>query len=138
MQLVIKTPITNPYLVEIFQPMLTFVKEAYFYSDIIPTIQHVEEISNIPQSERIDAFFKCFGARVSLQTGAFPLIWVLLLICAVMNFNFLDAKCADGDAVILLENAKAERFINVNRKIGFNSRETSAVLKVIHITKMCF
>lgn len=67
--LVTKTAVSNPYLVDIFQPALTFVKEASFYSDIIPAIEEFECASNVPRKERIDAFIKCFGSRISLNPG---------------------------------------------------------------------
>lgn len=69
MVLVAKTAVTNPYLVDIFQPALTFVKEAHFYSDIIPAIEEFECASNVPENEKIDAFIKCFGSRISLNPG---------------------------------------------------------------------
>lgn len=64
-----KTAVTNPYLVDIFQPALTFVKEAHFYSDIIPAFEDFECACNVPESEKIDAFIKCFGSRISLIPG---------------------------------------------------------------------
>lgn len=67
--LVTKTAVSNPYLVDIFQPSLTFVKEAHFYSDIIPAIEVFENISNVMESERVDAFIRCFGSRISLDSG---------------------------------------------------------------------
>lgn len=42
----------------------------------------------------------------------------------------LDAKCADADAVVLLENTKVLNYINGDRHVGFNVQETVAILKV--------
>lgn len=69
MHLVTKTAVTNPYLVSIFQPSVTFVKEIRFYSDIIPAIEAFEQISNVMESECVDAFIRCFGSRISLNPG---------------------------------------------------------------------
>lgn len=62
-----KTAVTNPYLVEIFQPSITFVKENHFYSDIIPALEIFQQSANVPKHERIDAFIKCPGSRISLD-----------------------------------------------------------------------
>lgn len=64
-----KSAVTNPYLVEIFQPSLTFVKETQFYSKIIPALERFEDDSNITPSDRLDAFIKCIGSRISLDSG---------------------------------------------------------------------
>lgn len=44
-----------------------FAKEIHFYSDIVPAIEKFEEIENVPQIERINAFAQCFGSRLSLN-----------------------------------------------------------------------
>lgn len=67
LKLVTKSSVTNPYLIDIFQPALTFVKETHFYTDIIPAIQQFERDHNVPENEKIDAFFRCFGSRISLN-----------------------------------------------------------------------
>lgn len=64
-----KSSLTNPYLKEIFQPELTFVKENRFYSEIIPAIKRFENDLNLPREERIDAFIRCIGSRISLKPG---------------------------------------------------------------------
>lgn len=69
LHLVTKTAVTNAYLIDIFQPSLTFVKEVHFYSDIIPAIESFEEIADVPENERIDTFIQCFGSRISLETS---------------------------------------------------------------------
>lgn len=67
--MVAKTCVTDPEFVKIFQPTHTFVKENRFYSDIIPTLENFQVISNVPESERIDSFIRCFGSRISLNSG---------------------------------------------------------------------
>lgn len=67
--LVSKTSVVDPSYVQVFQPAITFVKENRFYSDIIPAIKYFEEISNVPDADRVDAFVKCFGSRISLDPG---------------------------------------------------------------------
>lgn len=54
-----------------FQPALTFVKEARFYSNIIPALEQFQETSKVPETDRIDAFIQCFGARLSLNPSKF-------------------------------------------------------------------
>lgn len=65
--LVTKSAISNPYLVALFQPSRTFVKEVQFYTSIIPAIERFEVDSNIEPGDRLDIFIKCFGSRVSLD-----------------------------------------------------------------------
>lgn len=69
MQFVVKTPATNPFLVAIFKPSWSFVKEVRFYSDIIPAIQQFERDANVPEEERLDVFIRCLGSRISLNPG---------------------------------------------------------------------
>ncbi|XP_031617493.1 uncharacterized protein LOC116337236 [Contarinia nasturtii] len=107
--LVIKTPVTNPFLAEFFKPTVTFVKEVHFYSEIIPALEQFEEIANVPREERLDAF-----QRKNIHIS-----------------NFKDAEYADSDAILLLENVKFKSFINGDKRIGFNTNETLATLKVL-------
>lgn len=74
LHLVCKTAVTNPYLIEIFQPTFTFVKETHFYSDIIPAIETFEILRNISKCNRIDAFIPCPGSRISLNLGKLILL----------------------------------------------------------------
>lgn len=67
--MVSKTAVMNPYLIEIFQPAITFVKEIRFYSDIIPAVQEFEILSNVPSEKRLDAFITHIGSRISLKSG---------------------------------------------------------------------
>lgn len=71
MSLISKTAVSNPYLVKLFQPAVTFVKEVRFYTDIIDAIEKFEQISNIPSCERMDGLIKCLGSRISLDPGNF-------------------------------------------------------------------
>lgn len=71
MHVVAKTAITNPYLVKLFQPSVSFVKEAHFYSDVIPAMTHFEESLNVPEEERINAFIRCLGSRLSLNPSKY-------------------------------------------------------------------
>lgn len=71
LHLVCKTPVTNPFLIEMFQPALTCVKEVHFYSDIIPAIESFEQYANVPVSQRIDAFIESPGSRISLDSSKF-------------------------------------------------------------------
>lgn len=129
LHLVCKSAVTNPYLVQIFQPELSFVKENRFYSDIIPAMKIFEESFNVPQAEQIDAFIGCIGSRISLNSG----------VSEKSNQNvkqnltyviYLDAISADADAVLILENIKLQHFVNEDRYIGFDTPTTLAILKV--------
>lgn len=46
-----------------------FAKEVHFYSDIIPALEEFEKISNIPETERFDAFGRYFCSRFLLNPG---------------------------------------------------------------------
>lgn len=67
LHLVVKTPVTHPLLVAIFKPSLSFVKEARFYSDIIPALQQFEKLADVPEEERLDVFIEYVGSRISLD-----------------------------------------------------------------------
>lgn len=71
LHLVSKSSVTNPYLIEVFQPAFTFVKETHFYSDIIPALEHFQRVSNVPETDRIDAFIRCLGSRISLDPSEY-------------------------------------------------------------------
>lgn len=49
--------------------------------------------------------------------------------------HFIDAKQADADAVVLLENIKIMNYKNINGFIGFDTNETKAIIKVFHLYK---
>ncbi|XP_055321212.1 uncharacterized protein LOC129577737 [Sitodiplosis mosellana] len=108
MQLVVKTSVLDPYWAAVFKPELSFVKEVHFYANIIPAIQQFEQCTNVPEAERLNVFIQCLGSRISLNS---------------------NAKEADRDAVLLLENLKHDHFVNVNRYIRFDTQETIVVLK---------
>lgn len=67
MHLVIKTPITSAYLAAFFNPAVTFVKEVRFYSDIIPVLEQFEKSANVSEQEKLNAFIRCLGWRISLD-----------------------------------------------------------------------
>lgn len=52
---------------------------------------------------------------------------------AQLIHSITDAKIADADSVVLLENIKLQNYDNENRHDGFNTEVTLAVLKVFHI-----
>lgn len=68
-RLVCKTPITNPYLVEVFQPKISFVKEVRFYTDVADAIEQFENVYSVPSADRIDSLIRCLGARISLDSS---------------------------------------------------------------------
>lgn len=48
---------------------IQFSNEMHFYADILPAIQQFEQSKNIPENERIDAFVRYFGSRLSLNSS---------------------------------------------------------------------
>lgn len=86
-----------------------FMKEIYFYSEIIPAIEQFQEIVNMPENEKIDAFVRYFGSRLSLHP---------------------DVKSADEDAILLLENVKSLNYVTPNMLDKFDKDEVFACLKV--------
>ncbi|XP_055317996.1 uncharacterized protein LOC129576655 [Sitodiplosis mosellana] len=85
-----------------------FSNEMHFYSVIVPAIELFEQNANVPKTERIDAFVRYFGARLSLDS---------------------NVESADGDAVILLENAKSLNFACLGRRDKFDKEQVLAILK---------
>ncbi|XP_055307114.1 uncharacterized protein LOC129571346 [Sitodiplosis mosellana] len=110
LHVVVKTPVTSPYLAELFKPAISFVKEVRFYSDIIPAVKQFEQTTNVPEDERLDAFIQSLGWRISLDPSA---------------------QSADSDAVLLLENVKLQNFANGDKSIGFGRDEAMATLKAL-------
>lgn len=90
--------------------LLQFMNELHFYSDIIQAIEQFQAIVHMPNEERIDAFARYFGSRLSLNA---------------------DNKIADADAILLLENVKSSHFISPNRWNYFDRDEVLACLKVL-------
>lgn len=69
LHLVTKTLITDPLWNGVLQPYVSFLKEAHFYSDVIPAIEQFERDANVQEAERINAFIRFFGCRLSLDTS---------------------------------------------------------------------
>lgn len=86
---------------------LMFTNEIHFYTDILEALKRFEETANIPQNERIDAFARYFGSRLS---------------------NIRDT--ADADAIILLENLKSLNFSVPNVWNQLEIDEAMVLLKV--------
>lgn len=85
LDLVVKAVVQSEYLKIIFQPSITFVKETRFYSTIIKTLEEFEVITNIPEQERMDMFFKTIGSRISLNKG--KLLLGISLRFKIIEFN---------------------------------------------------
>lgn len=94
-----------------------FMKEINFYSEIIPAIEQFQEIVKIPKSERIDAFIRYFGSRLSLNP---------------------DVKSADADVILLLENMKSLNYVSPNLWDRFDKDQAMACLKVCKRTFQLF
>lgn len=54
-------------MVDFFDSKFSFLKEAQFYTHIIPALELFERQANVPDNEKIDAFIRCFGCRLSLN-----------------------------------------------------------------------
>lgn len=87
-----------------------FMNEVHFYSEIVPAIKQFEAAADVPENERIDAFVQYFGSRLSLDP---------------------NAKNADADAIMILENVKSLNYFSPNRWIRLEKDEVLAFLKVI-------
>lgn len=117
-----------------------FTKETHFYTDIVPVFKHFEELENIPQIDRIDAFLQYFGSRLSLNPSkSFNSSNKSLInfwtdeINNLFPIEITGATKADTDAVLLLENLKFANYINGDRRIGLSKEEIVAILKVFAI-----
>ncbi|XP_031638919.1 uncharacterized protein LOC116351033 [Contarinia nasturtii] len=104
LNLVFKKPI--PGFVNTYQSE-QFLSEVHFYTDIIPAIKQFEESLNIPETERIEAFARYFGSRISLNPGA---------------------ERVDMDAIILFENLKS---LNYHSPSQFDKDDIFAILKIL-------
>lgn len=89
-----------------------FMNEIHFYSDIIPAIEQFQVIVNMPDNEKIDAFLRYFGSRMSLNP---------------------DIKSADADALMLMENGKSLNYASPEIWNKFDEDEALACLKVIFL-----
>lgn len=136
LHLITKTMVKNARLVDFLESHFAFGKEASFYSHIIPAIDLFERDAKIPVNEKIDIFIRCFGSRLSLDPSKFQLFdWYFSRVEKIrIKFDEIsDAKEADDDAIVMLENIKTLNYVNVDRFIGLNTDETLAVVKVLQI-----
>lgn len=69
LHLVSKTPVSNSYLVKLFQPAFTFVKEVRFYTDIMDAIEEFQTHFKVPDEQKMDALIRCLGSRISLDSS---------------------------------------------------------------------
>lgn len=88
---------------------MQFINEINFYSNIVPAIKRFEESVNMPEKEKIDAFPRYFGSRLSLDA---------------------EIERADTNAVMLLENLKSLNYSSPNRWQRLDGDEVLASLKV--------
>lgn len=100
---------TDPYQIS---RSTFFMKEIHFYSDILEAIKQFQEITNIPKNERIDAFARYFGSRLSL------------------NPKINDS--ADADAILLMENVRSLGYVSPEIWYRLERDELLAALKVHH------
>lgn len=71
LELVVKTPVTDEYLVTIYSPAITCVKENAFYSEFIPAMKQLQDEAKVPESEQINCFIEYVGSRLSLDVGEY-------------------------------------------------------------------
>lgn len=86
-----------------------FMNELHFYTDIIQAIEQFEVDVNMPENEKINAFARYYGSRLSLNS---------------------NVKSADADAILLMKNIKSLNFTSPNRWNRFDKDEVFACLKV--------
>lgn len=101
---VAKTVPTNEFIVQMFQPEITFNKEIELYNTIIPTLQQFQKDHGI--KDVIDFVPKFYGGRLGLEEGKY-----------------------DQNAVLLLENLKIEGYVTENRNVGFDFSTTKLILQ---------
>lgn len=109
LELVAKLPPSSPAFFRMFQAPITCVKENLAYDTVASTLINFQKERNVHRSDIIDLFPKFYGARHSLDP---------------------DAKLADLDSLLLLENLKFQGFSVGQKDIGFDEDTTLLVLKV--------
>lgn len=108
LELVAKLPPSSPAFFSMFQAPLTCVKENLTYDKVASTLINFQKERNVHRSDLIDFFPKCYGARNSLDK---------------------NAKLADTDALLLLENLKFQGFTVDQKDIGFDEETTLLILQ---------
>lgn len=73
LELVVKTPVTDEYLVSIYLPAISCVKENAFYSQFIPAMKQLQIEAKVPETKQINGFIEYIGSRLSLEAGMFRL-----------------------------------------------------------------
>ncbi|KAK9751547.1 Ecdysteroid kinase-like family [Popillia japonica] len=96
----------NQLLANMFNTKETFRREIEIYNTVFPTINAFAEEKGIPHF--IDFVPKCFGGRISLNP---------------------EAKEADQDAVLILENLIESGYEVVDRHTGFDLGTTKIILE---------
>lgn len=74
LELVVKTPVTDEYLVSIYLPAVSCVKENAFYSQFIPAMKQLQIEANVPETKQINGFIEYIGSRHSLVAGTLCVI----------------------------------------------------------------
>lgn len=92
-----------------FQVPITCVKENLTYDTVASTLIKFQNERNVHKSDIIDFFPKFYGVRNSLDP---------------------EAKLADTDALLLMENLKFEGFTIGQKDIGFDEETTLLILMV--------
>lgn len=87
MEVVAKTPPSNPILRALFQFEKTSVKENAIYTEMFPVIVDLQRELNTPDCDYYDILPQCYGARLSLQKG------IILNIYKISDLLHLIFRC---------------------------------------------
>lgn len=98
---------TSQMLRDVFNISVTFKKEVSAYVDAIPELIHLQREYGVPESDILDMFPDCYGARISLNE----------------NNNTVDENAA-----IIFENLKTKGYIMEDRMIGFDFQHSKLIL----------
>lgn len=96
----------NTFLQEMFNSQVTFRKEIAFYKVIIPTLQQFQRDHDVQTI--LDFTPQYYGSRLNLKND--------------------DSAKVDEHAVLVLENLKVDKFVNLDRKVGLSLDVAKMVL----------
>ncbi|XP_060526353.1 uncharacterized protein LOC132701989 [Cylas formicarius] len=109
LDLVAKLIPANEMLRVAFDIPVTFKKEVFAYTEMIPALVQLQKEHGVPESLYQDRLFpRCYGARLNLDE----------------NKNDVNE-----DAVLLFENLKVQGYFTEDRLVGFDEHATRVILK---------
>lgn len=107
LNIVVKLPPKSAYLIDLFNSPLTFKKELYFYSDIVPALIDLYRKSDLHEQELNNFAPRFFGGRLGLK-----------------NPNEFDSQAA-----IILENLTSSGYSVQDRIMGLDLEHVKFAVK---------